>query len=88
MGLVCSKPLVCIEFKQDYQLHIYDRKLDQVEDFSINLCKLHEIVFILATQTFILNSISKTCRLLMKLNHQITYPKNDYYIHKIIHLFE
>ncbi|CAF1167182.1 unnamed protein product [Rotaria sordida] len=58
--LVSSKLLVCIELQEDYQLHVHGKKSDQVEDFSMNLCELLEIVLILATQTFILNSIDKT----------------------------
>ena len=67
---------------------MYDRKLDQVEEFSTNLCELHEIEFISIIQTFILNSINKTYRLFMEINHKIAYPKNDCYIHRNIHLFK
>ncbi|CAF1168020.1 unnamed protein product [Rotaria sordida] len=72
------KPIIWIELQEDYQLHIYGGKLDQVEDFSINLSELINILFIQETQTFILNGKDKTYRLSMEINHQIIYPKNDY----------
>ncbi|CAF1594046.1 unnamed protein product [Rotaria sp. Silwood1] len=72
------KSIIWIELQEDYQLHIYGGKLDQVEDFSIDLSELNNIIFVQETQTFILNGKDKTYRLSMEINHQTIYPKNDY----------
>ncbi|CAF2737564.1 unnamed protein product [Rotaria sp. Silwood2] len=76
--LLPSKSTNWIELQEDYQLHIYGGKLDQVEDFSINLSELIKIVFMQDTLKFILNGKDKTYQLSMEMNHQIMYPKNDY----------
>ncbi|CAF4667476.1 unnamed protein product [Rotaria socialis] len=73
-----SKSIIWIELQEDFQLHAFGAKLDQVEDFSINLLELNEILFIKETQTFILDGKDKTYRLSLEINHQIAYPKNDY----------
>ncbi|CAF1356720.1 unnamed protein product [Rotaria magnacalcarata] len=73
-----SKSMIWIELQEDFQLHAFNAKLDQVEDFSINLLEINEILFIKETQTFILDGKDKTYKLSLEINHQITYPKNDY----------
>ena len=68
-----SNTIVWIELQEDYQLHIYTGKLDQVEDFSINLLELREISFLEETRTFVLNGKEKRHKFSIELNHQ-----NDY----------
>ena len=72
-----SKSIVWIDLQQDYQLHIYNGKLDQVEDYSINLSELIDTLLTEVTQTFALKSKDRTYRFSIEFNHQITYQKND-----------
>ncbi len=73
-----SNSIVWIELQEDYQLHIYNGKLDQVEDFSINLFELRDISFIEETRTFILNGKDKRYKFSIELNHQTIFQKNHY----------
>ncbi len=73
-----SNSIVWIELQEDHQLHIYNGKLDQIEDFSINLPELRDISLIEETRTFILNSKDKRYKFSIQLNHQIIFQKNDY----------
>ena len=75
---VSSKSIVWIELQEDYCLHVYGAKLDQLEDFSIDLTELTEILLIRETRTFVLKRENEAHTFSMELNHQITYPKNDY----------
>jgi hypothetical protein len=69
--------MVWIELQEDYQLHIYGGKLDQVEDYSINLLELREILFIEPTRTFILNGKEKRYKFSIELKHQNDYIDED-----------
>jgi hypothetical protein len=74
---ISSNAMVWIELQEDYQLHIYGGKLDQVEDYSINLLELREILFIEPTRTFILNGKEKRYKFSIELKHQNDYIDED-----------
>lgn len=73
-----TRSVVWIELQEDFHLRIYGGKLDIVEDFSINLLEINDILFMRETQTFILNVKDKTYKFSLEINHQLKYPKNDY----------
>ncbi len=70
---VSSNSTVWIELQDDYQLRIYGGKLDQVEDFSINLLELRDMSFLEETRTLVLHGKEKRYKFSIELNHQ-----NDY----------
>jgi len=75
---ISSNSIVWIELQEDCQLHIYNGKLDQVEDFSINLFELRDISLIQETRTLILNGKDKRYKFSIELNHQIIFQKNHF----------
>ncbi len=75
---ISSNSIVWIDLQEDHQLHIYGAKLDQIEDFSINLTELRELTFIEKTRTFVLNTNDKLYKFTIELNHQIIFQENDY----------
>jgi hypothetical protein len=75
---ISSNSIVWIDLQEDHQLHIYGAKLDQIEDFSINLPELRELIFIEKTRTFVLNTNDKLYKFTIELNHQIIFQENDY----------
>ena len=75
---ISSKSTVWLELQEDYCLHVYGAKLDQLEDFSIDLTELNDILLLRKTQMFVLNGKNEAHKFSMELNHQIAYPKNDY----------
>lgn len=68
---VATRVIVWIDLQDDHYLYIYDAKLDQVEDFSINLTELCEISKNEETCTFILNTKEKVYRFALRPNHQL-----------------
>ncbi|CAF3803728.1 unnamed protein product [Rotaria sordida] len=68
---------IWIALQEDYHLHIYGAKLDQAEEYSINLCDLIELQLESDTRTFTLRETTKTHIFAIDLNHQIRYEKNN-----------
>ena len=73
-----SKSTQWIDLTEDFQLYIYQAKLDQLAEFSIYLPDIRKISFIKETQTLTLLGKDKTYKLSLELNHQLSYQKNDY----------
>jgi hypothetical protein len=74
---ISSNSMVWIELQEDYQLHIYAGKLDQVEDYTINLPELRDITFLEATRTFLLNGKDKRHKFSIELKHHNDYIDED-----------
>ncbi|CAF1337034.1 unnamed protein product [Adineta ricciae] len=74
---VPTSVIVWIDLQEDHYLYIYDAKLDQVEEFSINLTELSEMSKNEETCTLILNHNEKVYRFALRPNHQLTMIEND-----------
>ena len=65
--------IVWLELQEDFHLHIYAGKLDQVEDYAINLPELRNILLREEIRTFVLYETDKRYKYAIESNHQ-----NDY----------
>ena len=74
--------MLWFELQEDYYLHIYGGKLDQVEDFSINLSELREIYFLEETRMFIFKGKDKRYKYALEFNHQNNYNDENIKSHK------
>ena len=75
---ISSNSIVWIDLQEDYHLHIYGARLDQVEDDSINLPEIRKMSFSEETKTFVLLGKDRPYRLTMESNHKTTFQKNEY----------
>ncbi|CAF0824211.1 unnamed protein product [Adineta ricciae] len=75
---LATNVIVWIDLQDDHYLYIYGAKLDQVEEFSINLIELCEMSKNEETCTLILNYNEKMYRFAIRPNHQLMTIENDY----------
>ena len=68
---------VWVALEDDYRLHLYGAKLDEVEDDSIDLCDLLGLSYYGVTRTLVLHRISGTYRLTLKETHEIDFAGDD-----------
>ena len=78
-----SGSVVWVALEEDYRLHIYGAKLDEVEDDSIDLCDLLGLSYYAVTRTFSLHGISRTYRLTLEETHKTDFAGNVYCTEKI-----
>ena len=69
---------VWIALQEDHRLHVYGARLDEVEDYSIKLVDLQELVLANETRTFTLQENNRTHKFSIDLAHRFEYTKNDY----------
>lgn len=74
---VSSNAIVWLELQEDFHLHIYSGKLDQVEDYSIHLPDLKHITLIEEVRTIILHGKEKRYKYSIESNHQNDYTDTN-----------
>lgn len=73
-----TNSIIWIDLLEDYQIHVYNGRLDQIENYSIYLPDLRDLILNEETRTFLLIGKEKKWKFSIELNHQIFFQNNDY----------
>lgn len=68
---------IWVDLQDDHRLHIYGAKLDQLEDFAIDLTEFRDITLKEKTCTIVVNANDKTHKFTVRENHQVVVAENE-----------